>query len=97
MLQETPARGHSAVPKRSTGAGSADTTNSTPSTGDSRPDAFWTEERTDPFDLWLRRSLRETFDAIAGEPIPEDLLRLIEEDRAERERLRQRRAAKPKG
>lgn len=85
------------MPKRSTGAGSADTTNSTPSTGDSRPDAFWTEERTDPFDLWLRRSLRETFDAIAGEPIPEDLLRLIEEDRAERERLRQRRAAKPKG
>ena len=42
----------------------------------------------DAFDLWLRRGLRETFDAIAAEPIPEDLLRLIEEDRGERGRIR---------
>ena len=46
----------------------------------------------DAFDLWLRRSLRETFDAIAAEPIPEDLLRLIDEDRGERERVRRGRA-----
>jgi hypothetical protein len=35
--------------------------------------------------------LRDAFDAVAAEPIPEDLLRMIEEDRAERERLRKRR------
>ena len=36
-------------------------------------------------------SLREAFDQVTAEPIPEDLLRMIEEDRAERERLRQKR------
>jgi hypothetical protein len=55
-------------------------------------------EEGDAFDLWLRRGLRDTFDAIAAEPIPEDLLRLIEEDRAERERIRrQRRPPEPEG
>lgn len=65
--------------------------------GAPKPDGFCAESKLDPFDLWLRSSLRETFDAIAAEPIPEDLLRMIEEDRAERERIRQRRAVKPKG
>jgi hypothetical protein len=51
----------------------------------------------DPFDLWLRRSLREAFDAVAAEPIPEDVLRLIEEDHAARERIRRARAAKSRG
>jgi hypothetical protein len=45
----------------------------------------------DAFDLWLGASLREAFDQVASEPIPEDLLKMIEEDRAERERLRRRR------
>ena len=45
----------------------------------------------DAFDLWLGASLREAFDQVAAEPIPEDLLRMIEEDRAERERLRKKR------
>ncbi|MFC7476963.1 hypothetical protein ACFQS7_21530 [Dankookia sp. GCM10030260] len=45
----------------------------------------------DAFDLWLGASLREAFDQVTAEPIPEDLLRMIEEDRAERERLRQKR------
>jgi hypothetical protein len=49
------------------------------------------ERKPDPFELWLRRGLHKAFDAIAGEPVPEDLLRLIEEDRAERERIRQQR------
>ncbi|MDO9711525.1 hypothetical protein [Paracraurococcus lichenis] len=43
------------------------------------------------FDLWLRESLRQAFDEVACEPVPEDLLRMIEEDRAERERLRRQR------
>ncbi len=45
-------------------------------------------EEGNAFDLWLRRGLRRAFDAIAAEPVPEDLLRLIEEDRGERDRIR---------
>jgi hypothetical protein len=30
------------------------------------------------FDLWLQRSLHQLFDNVAKEPIPEELLRLIE-------------------
>jgi hypothetical protein len=33
------------------------------------------------FDLWLQRGLHKLFDDVASEPIPEDLLRLIEDDR----------------
>lgn len=35
-----------------------------------------------PFDLWLNRGLHEIYDTIANEPIPEDLLKLIGDDRA---------------
>ncbi len=34
-----------------------------------------------PFDLWLQRGLHQMFDDVAKEPIPEDLLKLIEDDR----------------
>ncbi len=33
------------------------------------------------FDLWLQKGLHEIYDQVANEPIPEELLRLIEEDR----------------
>jgi len=33
------------------------------------------------FDLWLQRGLHKLFDDVAGEPIPAELLRIIEEDR----------------
>ena len=33
------------------------------------------------FDVWLQRSLHRLYDDIAREPIPEELLKLIEEDR----------------
>ena len=33
------------------------------------------------FDVWLQRGLHEIYDKIASEPVPEDLLKLIEEDR----------------
>jgi hypothetical protein len=33
------------------------------------------------FDIWLQRSLHQLFDTVAKEPIPEELLRLIEADR----------------
>jgi hypothetical protein len=63
-------------------------------TNRSRQAATWVRGEDDPFDVWLRQSLHDAFDAIAAEPIPEDVLQLIEEDRAEREQIRQRRATK---
>ena len=33
------------------------------------------------FDLWLQKGLHDIFDTVASEPIPDELLRLIEEDR----------------
>ena len=33
------------------------------------------------FDVWLQRGLHKLFDDVASEPIPDDLLRLIEDDR----------------
>jgi hypothetical protein len=34
-----------------------------------------------PFDLWLQKGLHQLYDKVASEPIPDDLLKLIEEDR----------------
>lgn len=39
------------------------------------------KEQGDAFDIWLQRSLHKLFDEVAKEPVPADLLRLIEEDR----------------
>jgi hypothetical protein len=36
------------------------------------------------FDLWLRRSLHRLYDGVAQEPLPPELLELIETDRASR-------------
>jgi hypothetical protein len=33
------------------------------------------------FDIWLHKGLHEIYDKVAREPIPEELLKLIEEDR----------------
>ncbi len=33
------------------------------------------------FDVWLQKGLHDIFDNVANEPIPDELLRLIEEDR----------------
>ncbi len=33
------------------------------------------------FDLWLQRGLHQMFDDVAREPVPEELLKLIEDDR----------------
>lgn len=35
------------------------------------------------FDIWLNRGLHQLFDDVANEPIPEELLKLIEDDKAE--------------
>lgn len=33
------------------------------------------------FDIWLRRGLHQMFDDVAREPVPPELLKLIEQDR----------------
>ena len=33
------------------------------------------------FDIWLTRGLHQMFDDVTNEPVPEELLKLIEEDR----------------
>lgn len=38
----------------------------------------------DAFDIWLQRGLHQLYDSVANEPIPEDLLKLIEQDRTDR-------------
>ena len=83
------------MPKRPAGPGCGGTTGPAPAAGSPEPDDSSMERKPDPFELWLRRGLHQAFDAIAGEPVPEDLLRLIEEDRAERERMRRQRRADP--
>ena len=36
------------------------------------------------FDIWLQRGLHLLYDSVAKEPIPEELLKLIEQDRSDR-------------
>jgi hypothetical protein len=33
------------------------------------------------FDLWLQKGLHDIYDSVAREPVPDELLKLIEEDR----------------
>lgn len=35
----------------------------------------------DAFELWLRRGLHQLFDDVTKEPVPEELLRIIEADK----------------
>jgi len=44
-----------------------------PRKGEEKPEAA--------FDVWLNRGLHQLYDDVAREPIPEDLLRIINEDR----------------
>ena len=37
--------------------------------------------KPEAFDLWLKHGLHRIYDDVANEPIPQDLLKLIEEDR----------------
>ena len=57
-----------------------------PTSSSSGPDASAAPPGKTPgsqgaFDLWLQRGLHKLFDDVASEPIPEELLRLIEDDR----------------
>ena len=46
-----------------------------------RPRAKASKER--PFDLWLHKQLHAMYDEIASEPLPNDLLNLIDRDAAQ--------------
>ncbi|MGQ0580675.1 MAG: hypothetical protein ACT4O6_01965 [Reyranella sp.] len=45
-----------------------------------RPGVKASDER--PFDLWLQKQLHAMYDEIASEPLPTDLLKLIDRDAA---------------
>lgn len=38
-----------------------------------------------PFDMWLQKQLHAMYDEIASEPLPDDLLNLIESDAAKQD------------
>ena len=38
--------------------------------------------KTKAFDIWLNRGLHQIYDDVANEAIPDDLLKLIEEDKS---------------
>ena len=39
------------------------------------------QAKTEAFDLWLKRGLHKIYDDVTNEPIPDDLRKLIEDDR----------------
>lgn len=43
------------------------------------------EDSAKAFDIWLQRGLHQLYDSVAKEPIPDELLKLIEQDKAGRE------------
>ena len=54
----------------------------------SRPRAKPSTER--PFDMWLQKQLHAMYDEIAGEPLPTDLLGLIDSDAAKSDDQKQK-------
>ncbi len=59
-----------------------------------RPRVKTSEER--PFDLWLQKQLHAMYDEIASEPLPTDLLKLIDRDAAKNAGSRNDDAAEPR-
>ena len=41
-------------------------------------------EKAEAFDIWLQRGLHQLYDSVAKEPVPDELLNLIEQDRCDR-------------
>lgn len=40
-----------------------------------------------PFDMWLHKQLHAMYDEIASEPVPDDLLNLIDKDAARNQKV----------
>lgn len=49
-------------------------------TGGDKPRVPPKPSRERPFDMWLQKQLHSMYDEIAAEPLPEDLLNLIDKD-----------------
>jgi hypothetical protein len=83
------------MPKKEERPGSDDAARQ-PSTdkASKRQAADWLTRPVDPFEFWLRDALHEAFDHVCFEPIPDDIRRLVEEDRDERERIRRSRLSR---
>jgi hypothetical protein len=60
-------------------SGLAATAGTPPAGGGPEPEGGPAAE-DDPFDVWLRRRLHQSYGATAAEPIPEELWRLTEGD-----------------
>ena len=58
--------------------------------GTTRPRAKASTER--PFDMWLQKQLHAMYDEIAGEPLPTDLLGLIDSDAAKSDEHKQKKS-----
>lgn len=43
-----------------------------------------------PFDMWLQKQLHSMYDEIAGEPLPDDLLGLIERDAEKKDKSKKK-------
>jgi hypothetical protein len=41
-------------------------------------------DKLEAFDIWLQRGLHQLYDSVAKEPVPDELLKLIEQDRSGR-------------
>lgn len=55
--------------------------NDKPPNGRSPPAPKRKRKSDSAFDLWLQRGLHKMFDDVANEPVPDDLRKLIEDDR----------------
>ena len=58
-----------------------------PKLGDQRPPrrSIHAEgENSEAFDIWLQRGLHQLYDSVAKEPVPDELLKLIEQDLSDR-------------
>lgn len=49
-----------------------------------------------PFDLWLQKQLHAMYDEIASEPLPSDLLNLIDRDAADKGETKQALSQEPR-
>ena len=49
-----------------------------------RPDRAGRGGSAEAFDIWLQRGLHQLYDNVAKEPVPDELLKLIEQDRSDR-------------
>lgn len=52
---------------------------------DGAPPRKGRQARDQAFDVWLKRGLHQLFDDVVNEPVPEELLKLIEEDRGKQD------------